>query len=96
MLYQVKNHVKDLLEQNRISGFVGLIEENGQIRPYLFTHVDELDRLSIGQTESSAGDRGNECHGFRRYPLNQVLIRLAKAFPEETFPFLFGDATNGV
>ena len=85
MLDQIKKSVRQLLEQSRVRGFIGLIEETGQIRPYLFTHVDELERLSIGEVKSPVGDSGNECHGFRRYPLNQVLIRLAKAFPEETF-----------
>jgi len=85
VLDQIKKRVSELLEQNRISGFVGLIKEGGQIRPYLFTHVEELERLSLGHADSPVGDEGNEFHGFRRYPLNQVLIRLAKAFPEKTF-----------
>ena len=86
MLDQIKKSVGQLLEQSRVRGFIGLIEETGQIRPYLFTHVDELDRLSPWTSEvSRRRQRKRVSRVSGVIPSIRCSIRLARAFPEETF-----------
>jgi formate dehydrogenase (coenzyme F420) beta subunit len=79
MKEKVVELVTRLLEEGKIQGFLGLLEENGQIRPFLFKNPEELAALSLG-------DRNHP--GDARYPLNQTLIRLAQAYPEATFAVL--------
>lgn len=79
MSQKIKEHVQKLLTEGKIKGFLGLREENGHIMPHLFCDPRELDVLSLGDRKK-AGDA--------RYPLNQLLIRLALKYPEETFGVL--------
>jgi len=56
--------VKQLLNEGKITGFIGLKKQHGQPGPYLFTkgNIEELESLVVGDT---------------RYPLNKVLLRVA-------------------
>jgi formate dehydrogenase (coenzyme F420) beta subunit len=79
MKAKVVELVARLLEEGKIQGFLGLMEANGQVRPFLFKNPEELAALSLGDRKHS---------GDARYPLNQTLIRLAQAYPEATFAVL--------
>jgi len=79
MSTKIKETVQALLAEGKIRGFLGLREESGHIMPHLFCDPRELDHLSLG-------DRGKP--GDARYPLNQILIRLAIEYPEDTFAVL--------
>ncbi len=79
MREQVIERVKTLLEEGKIQGFLGLQEKNGHIQPHLFTSTNELETLNLGDN-TKAGDA--------RYPLNMILIRLARSYPEATFGVL--------
>ena len=73
MSQKIKEHVQKLLTEEKIKGFLGLREENGNIMPHLFCDPKELDLLSLGDWKK-AGDT--------RYPLNQLMIRLTTEYPE--------------
>jgi len=79
MSQKVKEHLKKLLIEKKIKGFLGLRETNGHVMPHLFTRPEELEFLSIGDWKKAGG---------ARYPLNQILIQLTIAYPEETFAVL--------
>ena len=79
MIDIIRQKVSDLLRENRISGFVGLREKNGHVAPHLFRNPDDLDGFSLGDRER-AGDA--------RYPLNKVLVTLARAYPEDVLGVL--------
>jgi formate dehydrogenase subunit beta len=79
MSTKIKEAVKDLLAKEKIKGFLGLREENGNIMPHLFCNLPELEFLSLGD-KAKPGDA--------RYPLNQIMIQLAMAYPQETFAVL--------
>jgi ferredoxin len=63
--------VKQLLDEGKITGFIGLKEQHGQPGPYLFTkeNIDDSDPMVVGDT---------------RYPLNKVLLTLSRRYPEDT------------
>lgn len=79
MIETVQAKVKELLESGQIQGFLGLMERNGHIGPHLFTTVDELDGLNLGDRDQP---------GDARYPLTKYLIKIAKAHPDQTFGIL--------
>jgi len=79
MSQKIKQQVKQLLADKKIKGFLGLREENGHVVPYLFCDSQELDSISVGDWRKP---------GDARYPLNQILIQLAMAYPDETFAVL--------
>lgn len=64
--------VKELLDEGRIAGFVGLRLQHGQPGPHLFTkgNMEDLASLVVGDI---------------RYPLNKVLLKLARRYPEARF-----------
>lgn len=67
------------MKEGKIKGFLGLKEEDGHIMPHLFLDPQDLESISLGDWKK-AGDA--------RYPLNQILIRLAREYPGETFAVL--------
>lgn len=75
MLEQVKNRVGELLASGKIAGFVGLRRQHGQTGPHLFGKPEELGDLVAGD-------------GADRYPLNKLLLRLAKRYPDDSFGVL--------
>jgi len=79
MSTKIKETVKALLAEGKIRGFLGLIERDGHVMPHLFCNRQDLEALSLGDH----GEPGNA-----RYPLNQIMIRLAIEYPEETFALL--------
>jgi len=79
MSTKIKETVQALLIEGKIKGFLGLREANGNIMPHLFCDPKELDSLSLGDWKKS---------GDTRYPLNQMMIQLAIAYPNETFAIL--------
>lgn len=76
---QVIERIRELLEQGKIQGFLGLRDHSGHIQPHLFTKADELSDMNLGD-KNKAGDA--------RYPLNMMLVHLARAYPESTFAVL--------
>ena len=79
MIETIKEHVSGLLKENKIKGFVGLIEKNGHVAPHLFQDGDDLDGFCLGD-RNAAGDA--------RYPLNKTLTSISRAYPDETFGVL--------
>lgn len=79
MSAKVRETVQRLLAEGKIKGFLGLKEEHCHIFPYLFCDPEELKHLSSGDKRKP---------GDARYPLNQILIRLATEYPKETFAVL--------
>lgn len=76
---KIKKKVRELLDSGRIKGFLGLRECCGQVGPYLFTDSKDLDGMV-------AGDRN--APGDTRYPLNKLLITIARHYPGEVFGIL--------
>ena len=58
---------------------MGLCEKNGHIGPNLFVDENDLDNLVVGDWKKP---------GDTRYPLNKLLIHLARKYPEDTFGVL--------
>lgn len=80
MIDQVRDHVKNLLNEGKINAFVGLKLEGGSIVPYLYQTAEDLDdSFSIGD---------NAAVGDARYPLARVLVTALKAYPDATFGVL--------
>ena len=79
MIDQVKQKINELLSSGTVKGVVALSRVNGHVIPCLFQKGDDLETLSLGDNES-AGDA--------RYPLNKVLINLAREYPDEVFGVL--------
>jgi len=74
MIDIVKQKVEALLKEKKIAGFLGLIEQNGQVAPHLYKEGEGLEGFSLGDRKI-AGDA--------RYPLNKILITIARQYPEE-------------
>ena len=79
MSEQVQKIVRELLDSGKIAGFVGLCYKNGHIGPHFFRPGDNLDKLATGDFQK-AGDA--------RYPLNKLLVHLARAYPDDRFGVL--------
>ena len=79
MIDQVKQKINELLSNGSVKGVVALAHANGHVAPCLFQKGDDLDVLCLGDTKN-AGDA--------RYPLNKVLITLARQYPTDTFGVL--------
>jgi len=79
MIHEVTSKVKELLAGNEISGFIGLIQRHGHVCPHLFTSSQELDHMVLGDLDRP---------GQARYPLDKILVRLSRAYPDQTFGIL--------
>ncbi|MCK5350521.1 MAG: 4Fe-4S binding protein, partial [Desulfobacula sp.] len=65
--------------EGSVKGVVALAHANGHVAPCLFQKGDDLGVLGLGDMQS-AGDA--------RYPLNKVLITLARQYPDDVFGIL--------
>ncbi len=79
MIDVVKQKIKELLEGGSAKGVVALAHANGHVAPRLFQKGDDLETLCLGD---------NEKPGDARYPLNKVLITLARRYPDDVFGVL--------
>lgn len=79
MIDDVSKRVKELLESGDIAGFLGLMNRHGHVCPHLFTSADELSDLVLGDLDRP---------GQARYPLDKILVRLARSHPDKTFGIL--------
>jgi len=79
MIDQVKQKINELLSEGSVKGVVALAHANGHMAPCLFQKGDDLGVLGLGDMQS-AGDA--------RYPLNKVLITLARQYPDDVFGIL--------
>ena len=79
MIKNVKEKVKELLKSGKIKGFLGLCEKNGHIGPNLFLDENNLDNMVAGDWKQP---------GDARYPLNKLLIHIARSYPDDTFGIL--------
>ncbi len=80
MKQAIAEHVKELLAQGAIQGFLALRQdEGGQVAPHLFTNPAELASLSLGDVAAP---------GDARYPLVKLLAKLVTARPHATFGVL--------
>ena len=65
--------ISELFVKDEIAGFLALKMVSGHPIPSLFTRVDELDGLYLGEV---------------RYPLTKILTGLARKYPDNTFGIL--------
>ncbi|THB73240.1 MAG: 4Fe-4S ferredoxin [Desulfobacteraceae bacterium] len=79
MIEIVRQKAGELLNQGKIKGFIAPSRENGHVAPRLFTRVEELSTLNLGDS-SSEGDA--------RYPLDKILITLHRKYPDDCFGIL--------
>jgi ferredoxin len=61
--------VRALLKEGKIDGFIGLKTEHDQPGPFMFTkrNMEDLESLVVGDV---------------RYPLNKVLLKVSRQYPE--------------
>lgn len=79
MIDQVKQKISALLSDGSVKGVVALAHTNGHVAPCLFQKDDDLENLCLGDKDA-AGDA--------RYPLNKVLVTLARNYRDEVFGVL--------
>lgn len=79
MIDIIKEKIHKLLENDAVKGVVALAHANGHVGPCLFQKGGDLENLSLGDGENP---------GDTRYPLNKVLITLARNYPDEVFGVL--------
>ena len=79
MIDIVKEKIHELLESGTVKGVVALAHANGHVGPCLFQKDSDLENLSLGDGENP---------GDTRYPLNKVLVTLARNYPDEAFGVL--------
>ncbi len=75
MSKKIREYIAELLKEKKIDGFLGLKKESGQIIPYLFSEISELEELDTGDKDGKV----------IRYPLNKMLIQLSRRYPDKTF-----------
>jgi len=63
----LKNEVETLLKEGTISAFLGMKQMKGHANPFLFTHPDDLEHLTIGEA---------------RYPLAKIILKIAHKYPD--------------
>jgi formate dehydrogenase (coenzyme F420) beta subunit len=80
MIDQVKDQVRALMNEGKITAFLGLKDQNGNIVPYLFHTPEDLDNgFSIGDKNAPAD---------ARYPLARVLMTMLQADTEGSYGVL--------
>ncbi len=79
MIDKVKEKINTLLADGSVKGVVALAHSHGHVTPCLYQKDDDLAALCLGDLET-AGDT--------RYPLNKVLITLARQYPDDVFGIL--------
>ncbi len=80
MVEKAKEYVKALFSDGRIDAFLGLLDQDGNIYPYLFEKVGDLDkRFTLGVRDGQAP---------ARYPMAKLVMALARNFPEKSFGVL--------
>jgi len=48
---KVIDRAKELLGEGKIKGFIALRERNGHVQPHIFTTVEELTALNLGDKQ---------------------------------------------
>ncbi|MGB6063509.1 MAG: 4Fe-4S ferredoxin [Desulfomonilaceae bacterium] len=80
MIEQVREHVKTLLTEGKIAGFLGLKNQEGNVVPYIYEKPDDLDNgLSLGDLEGP---------GDARYPISRIFMTVLSREPEKPFGVL--------
>ncbi|MBC2705439.1 4Fe-4S binding protein [Desulfobacula sp.] len=79
MIDQVKQKINELFSEGSVKGVVALAHVSGHVTPCLFQKGDDLQGLSLGDLQTS---------GDARYPLNKVLITIARQYPDDVFGIL--------
>ncbi len=80
MIEQVRDHVKTLLTDGKIEGFLGLKDLNGSIFPYLYKEAQELEEgFTLGDLTKP---------GDSRYPMAKIFLTLVTADPDKNLGVL--------
>ncbi len=79
MIDIVKQKIKELLSNGSVKGVIALANANGHVAPCLFQKDDDLEILCLGDTKKP---------GDARYPLNKVLVTIARQYPDDVFGIL--------
>ena len=79
MIEHVKQKISELLDDNTVKAVVGLKNANGHVAPAVFQKGDHLNTLNIGEVTVP---------GDARYPLNKVLVTIARQYPDDVFAVL--------
>lgn len=81
MIDIVKKHVQSLMDSGQISAFLGLKEIDGNVIPYLYKSVEDLENgFSLGDLAVP---------GQARYPIAKLLMRIVKSDSDNTYGALF-------
>lgn len=81
MIDIVKKHVQSIMDSGQISAFLGLKQDNGNVFPYLFKSIEDVENgFSLGDLETP---------GQARYPMAKLLMRVVKSDTESTYGALF-------
>lgn len=79
MIDQVKQKIHTLLSEGTVKGVIAMVHANGHVAPCVFQAGNSLEDLCLGDREKP---------GDARYPLNKILITLARRYPEEVWGIL--------
>jgi ferredoxin len=80
MIEQVKQHVKSLLDEGKITAFLGLKDVGGNVFPHIYEKSDELENgFSLGDLDEP---------GDSRYPIARILMTALSADSEQTIGVL--------
>ena len=79
MIDTIKQKISGLLSDGSVKGVVALKLANGHVTPSQFQKGDDLDMLCLGD---------NKIPGDARYPLNKVLVTIARQYPDDVFGVL--------
>ncbi|MFH0825898.1 MAG: 4Fe-4S ferredoxin, partial [Pseudomonadota bacterium] len=80
MLEQVREHVRKLFDEGKISGFLGLRDMQGGILPHVYENAQHLD------DGFTLGARENKSPG--RYPMAKLALALARRYTDKHFGVL--------
>lgn len=79
MYEKVIEHIKGLLDEGVIQGFLGLRKVYGAVTPYFFTKPEELEDFSAGDVDKP---------GDTRYPLNKMMLQIIRKYPSAVIAVL--------
>lgn len=80
MVEEVKEHVKKVLAEGKIAGFLGLKDADGNIFPFLFITPEDLQNgFSLGAVPEGPP---------QRYPMAKLVFDLLSKYPEKSFGVL--------
>ncbi len=76
MIEQVRQHIKNLFNEGKITLFLGLQNQDGNVVPHLYEKAEDLDNgFCLGDLDAP---------GDSRYPIVKILMTVLSAAPDAT------------